>query len=198
MARKSSLVLLAALAAAAHLATLSVVSFVFGSPLPSGRLVSPMPRSAASFNTGKLNLGLEAHYKDGFLLHATPSMPKPLLEVNEATSAAIQDCLQDGCSVDALFALDEKIARDEQKIKDVLDELHNLQKTEYTDTAVEQIAWLENFMGRAGSLRGQLHAVKTVKVEGNFVQQLMRAASVAFGGGRPTDYPKVGASPYTS
>ncbi|CAE8606587.1 unnamed protein product [Polarella glacialis] len=192
MARKSSLVLLAALAAAAHLAILSVASFVFGSPLPSGRLVSPMPRSAASFNTGKLNLGLEG------TLHATPSMPQPLLEVNVATSAAILDCLEEGCSVDALIALDEKIARDEQKIKDVLDELHNLQKTEYTDNAVEQIAWLENFMGRAGSLRGQLHAVKTVKVDGNFVQQLMRAASVAFGGGRPTDYPKVGASPYTS
>ncbi|CAE8708694.1 unnamed protein product [Polarella glacialis] len=171
MPRKSSLVILAALAAAAQLAILSVVSFVFGSPLPSGRLVSPMPRSAASFNTGKLNLGLEG------TLHATPSMPQPLLEVNYATSAAIQDCLQDGCSVDALIALEEKIARDEQRIKDVLDELHNLQKTEYTENAVEHIAWLENFMGRAGSLRGQLHALKTVKVDENFVY--------AFGGGIP-------------
>ena len=33
-------------------------------------------------------------------------------------------------------------------------------------------------------------AVKTLKAEGDLVAQLVRAASVAFGGGRKGDYPK--------
>lgn len=33
-------------------------------------------------------------------------------------------------------------------------------------------------------------AVKTLTAEGDLVAQIMRAAAVAFGGGRKTDYPK--------
>ena len=37
---------------------------------------------------------------------------------------------------------------------------------------------------------GCREAVKTLKAEGDLVSQLVRAASVAFGGGRKGDYPK--------
>jgi len=110
---------------------------------------------------------------------------------------AIFDCLEEGCSVDALMKLDSKLADDEKKIADSVTQLAETQKTAYTSENAGTLAWLQNFLSRSGSLRGQLLALKGVE-DTDFVTQMVKAASVAFGGGRPTDYPKVGVSPYSS
>ena len=78
--------------------------------------------------------------------------------------------------------LDQKLARDEAKIKDAIDQLHDMQSQDYSEDAAEQLAWLRNFLDRCGSLRAQLMAVKTLEAP-DFAKQLMRAAAVAFGGG---------------
>ncbi|CAJ1338174.1 unnamed protein product [Effrenium voratum] len=145
-----------------------------------------------AFEQGKVNIGV-----DGTLVKSR-HMPEPLLEANEATTLAIQDCLDEGCSVEALMELDQKLARDEGKIKAALDQLHDMQSQEYCEDSAEQIAWLKNFLDRSGSLRAQLMAVKTLQAPGDFASQLMKAAAVAFGAGRHGDYPKVGVSPYSS
>ncbi|CAE7454773.1 unnamed protein product, partial [Symbiodinium sp. CCMP2456] len=60
-------------------------------------------------------------------------MPEPMLEANEATTVAIQDCLEEGCSVEALMDLDGKLARDEARVKAMLDSLHDVQSKEYCE-----------------------------------------------------------------
>ncbi|CAE7770368.1 unnamed protein product [Symbiodinium pilosum] len=125
-------------------------------------------------------------------------MPAPVLEATEATNAAIKDCLEEGCSVEALMELDKKLAKDEATIKKSLDTLHSSQAEEYSEESKEQIAWLSNYLDRSGSLRAQLQAVKTLKAEGDLAAQLVRAASVAFGGGRKGDYPKASAIAFAS
>mmetsp|Transcript_23359 Transcript_23359/g.47279 ORF Transcript_23359/g.47279 Transcript_23359/m.47279 type:complete len:190 (-) Transcript_23359:159-728(-) len=159
--------------------------------LPTSTRASSRVVARASFETGKVNVGVDAGV-------APPkSVPAPLLEVNAATSVAILDCLEEGCSVEALMALDAKLARDELKVKGSLDEIQEVQKTEFSEDNTEAIAWFENFLGRTGTLRAQLQAMKGVE-DTDFVKQLMKAASVAFGGGRPNDYPKIGVSPYSA
>ncbi|CAK9094606.1 Hypothetical protein SCF082_LOCUS44462 [Durusdinium trenchii] len=145
-----------------------------------------------AFEAGKLNLGV-----DGAVVKSK-HMPEPVLEATESTNAAIQACLEEGCSVEALMELDQKLAKDEATIKSTLDQLHSSQAEEYSEEGSEQIAWLNNYLDRSGSLRAQLQAVKTLEAEGNLVAQIMRAAAEAFGGGRKGDYPKVGVSPYSS
>mmetsp|Transcript_15865 Transcript_15865/g.19419 ORF Transcript_15865/g.19419 Transcript_15865/m.19419 type:complete len:188 (-) Transcript_15865:106-669(-) len=147
--------------------------------------------SKRAFQQGKVNLNMES------AVVKSRHMPEPILEANEATTVAIQDCLDEGCSVEALMELDQKLARDEAKIRDALDQLHDIQSQEYSEDSAEQIAWLDNFLNRCNSLRAQLMAVKTLE-EPDFTAQMMRAAAVAFGGGRQGDYPKVGVSPYSS
>ncbi|CAE7226346.1 unnamed protein product [Symbiodinium natans] len=110
---------------------------------------------------------------------------------------AIFDCIEEGCSVDALLKLDVKLAEDEQRIADTVKELEGVQKTAYSPENAGTLAWLKNFLSRSGSLRAQLQALQGVK-DSDFIQQIVKAASVAFGGGRPNDYPKVGVSPYSS
>eukprot|EP00419_Tripos_fusus_P011912 CAMPEP_0172664728 /NCGR_PEP_ID=MMETSP1074-20121228/6797_1 /TAXON_ID=2916 /ORGANISM="Ceratium fusus, Strain PA161109" /LENGTH=190 /DNA_ID=CAMNT_0013480935 /DNA_START=64 /DNA_END=636 /DNA_ORIENTATION=+ len=146
--------------------------------------------SHAAYESGKINLGVEVG--DGEAV-----VPAPLLEVNEATNLAIQDCLEDGCSVEALMALDEKVARDEKRVQETMDKLNGVQKTAFSDDNAETLAWYTNFLNRSGSLRAQLQALRGLQ-DIDFVKQLVKAASVAFGGGRSTDYPKVGVSPYTA
>ncbi|CAE7358077.1 unnamed protein product [Symbiodinium natans] len=148
-----------------------------------GHLQTPRVQRPA-FEQGKVNLGI-----DGAVVKSK-NMPAPVLEATEATNSAIQECLDEGCSVEALMELDMKLAKDEAVIKKSLDELHSSQAEEYSEEGKEQIAWLSNYLFRSGSLRAQLQAVKTLKAEGDLVSQLVRAASVAFGGGRKGDYPK--------
>jgi len=144
----------------------------------------------SSFESGKLNLGAEPG--------ESQSLPKPVLEANEATNLAIVDCIEGGCSVEALLELDQKLARDEQKIQASIEKVKTAQKTAYSQENVEALVWFDNFLQRTGGLRAQLQALKGTTQDTDFVRQLVRAASVAFGGGRETDYPKVGVSPYSA
>mmetsp|Transcript_5490 Transcript_5490/g.17813 ORF Transcript_5490/g.17813 Transcript_5490/m.17813 type:complete len:86 (+) Transcript_5490:235-492(+) len=55
---------------------------------------------------------------------------------------------------------------------------------------------LDNFLRRTGGLRAQLLGLKGNQ-DDDFVKQMLRAASVACGGSRHSDNPKVGISPYS-
>mmetsp|Transcript_79443 Transcript_79443/g.199652 ORF Transcript_79443/g.199652 Transcript_79443/m.199652 type:complete len:105 (+) Transcript_79443:374-688(+) len=70
-------------------------------------------------------------------------------------------------------------------------------KTAYNEENLGTLAWLSNFLDRSGSLRAQLQALTGFQ-DSDIVKQMVKAASVAFGGGRKGDYPKVGASSYSS
>jgi len=152
---------------------------------------APAPRTArAAFDSGKVNLAGGGDASD---------VVEPLLEVNEATNVAIQDCLEEGCSVEALMSLDVKLAADESKVAETMKEIAAAQKTAYSEDNDEKLSWYGNFLSRTGTLREQLRALSSVKdKESDFVKQLVKAASVAFGGGRSGDYPKVGVSGYSS
>eukprot|EP00444_Apocalathium_aciculiferum_P047418 CAMPEP_0183504414 /NCGR_PEP_ID=MMETSP0371-20130417/5827_1 /TAXON_ID=268820 /ORGANISM="Peridinium aciculiferum, Strain PAER-2" /LENGTH=99 /DNA_ID=CAMNT_0025699761 /DNA_START=9 /DNA_END=308 /DNA_ORIENTATION=- len=94
--------------------------------------------------------------------------------------------------------LDQKLAEDEAKIAASFAEIKNLQKTAYSEENKGTLAWLDNFLRRTGGLRAQLLALKGKgNQDDDFVKQMLRAASVAFGGSRNSDYPKVGISPYS-
>jgi len=120
-----------------------------------------------------------------------------VVECDTECMTAIFDCLEDGCSMEALLKLDQKLAEDEQKIVSSRDELAAAQKTAFTEENMGTIAWLDNFLGRTGSLRAQLRALQGIQ-DSDFVKQMITAAGYAFGGGRKGDYPKVGASPYSA
>merc|ERR1719401_2339401 len=110
---------------------------------------------------------------------------------------AILDCLEEGCSVEALAKLDTQLAEDELKVAKSMEELRIAQKTVYSEENRGTLAWLDNFLSRSGSLRAQLQALSAFPDSG-FVQQMVKAAAVAFGAGRKGDYPKVGESPYSA
>jgi len=143
-----------------------------------------------AYESGKLNLGAEVDYD-------VPPPPQPVLECDEGCMVAIYDCLEEGCSVDALMKLDKKLADDERKIESSVNAIEEQQKTAYNDENKGTLAWLGNFLSRSGSLRAQLQALKGIE-DSDFVKQMVKAASVAFGGGRSTDYPKIGVSPYSA
>eukprot|EP00930_Biecheleria_cincta_P076701 TRINITY_DN6391_c0_g1_i1.p1 TRINITY_DN6391_c0_g1~~TRINITY_DN6391_c0_g1_i1.p1 ORF type:complete len:190 (-),score=46.82 TRINITY_DN6391_c0_g1_i1:251-820(-) len=183
--QRSMLGPLALLAAAACLGQL--LSQAFTAP------VSRTPRQVSvgrRYETGKVNLGSE-------IGEEAPPPPTPVLECDEGCMSAIFDCMEEGCSVEALMKLDSQLADDEKKIAESVQKLSEIQKTAYSAENVGTLAWLQNFLSRSGSLRGQLQALKGVK-DTNFIKQMVKAASVAFGGGRPNDYPKVGVSSYSS
>eukprot|EP00931_Biecheleriopsis_adriatica_P085914 TRINITY_DN60684_c0_g1_i1.p1 TRINITY_DN60684_c0_g1~~TRINITY_DN60684_c0_g1_i1.p1 ORF type:complete len:210 (+),score=61.24 TRINITY_DN60684_c0_g1_i1:71-631(+) len=141
-----------------------------------------------SFQTGKVNLAPEA---------LQGKVPEPVLLCDESTRLAILECVEEGCSVEALMEFDARLAKDEEKIKQSLDKLQAANKMDATEENSKRLAWYDNFLRRTSSLRAQLLSVKKVK-DVDFTQQFMKAAAVAFGGGRPTDYPKIGVSPYTA
>merc|ERR1712086_566341 len=124
------------------------------------------------------------------------SPPLPVLECDQGCLVAINDCLEEGCSVEALAKLDSELAEDEAKVTQAMADLQEQQKTKFALDGKGTIAWLKNFLGRSGSLRAQLQQLKTMENK-DFVEQMVKAASVAFGGGRTGDYPKVGVSPYS-
>mmetsp|Transcript_31288 Transcript_31288/g.74176 ORF Transcript_31288/g.74176 Transcript_31288/m.74176 type:complete len:193 (+) Transcript_31288:66-644(+) len=150
---------------------------------------APTRIARASFETGKVNVGVE-------LQEEPAEPPQPVLECDEACMTAIYDCIEEGCSVDALMKLDTQLARDEQKIVGTVSELKDTQKTAYTPENAGTLAWLGNFLSRSGSLRAQLQALRGIQ-DSDFVRQMVKAAAVAFGGGRPNDYPKVGVAGYS-
>lgn len=187
MARSSralSLVCLV-LAAVAGLRTLGFVA-----PSRTARAPSRVMRSA--YESGKVNKGVEIGE------HAAP-LPQPVLECDEGCMTAIYDCLEEGCSVDAMEKLDVKLAQDESKIVATVEELKASQKLNYSEENASTLAWLGNFLSRSGSLRAQLQSLKSVVGgDSDFVKQVMKAAAVAFGGGRKGDYPAVGVSGFSA
>lgn len=133
-----------------------------------------------------------------------------VLECDEGCMTAIFACIFEGCSVDALMKLDTKLADDEKKIAGSVQELSEgwqrvwigdgslahafatskFQKTAITAEVAGITAWLNNFLRRSGSLRGQLQVLKGIE-DSDIVKEVLKAASIAFGGGRPTNYPTV-------
>mmetsp|Transcript_52990 Transcript_52990/g.138102 ORF Transcript_52990/g.138102 Transcript_52990/m.138102 type:complete len:191 (-) Transcript_52990:201-773(-) len=144
----------------------------------------------AAYDSGKVNLGVD-------LDADVAPPPQPVLECDEGCVTAIKDCLDDGCSVEAMLKLDAKLADDEKEVESKIAALKEAQKTNFEEGNVAMLYWMENFLGRTGSLRAQLQAMRESK-DSDFVKQMVKAASVAFGGGRTSDYPKVGVSSYSA
>mmetsp|Transcript_74911 Transcript_74911/g.178164 ORF Transcript_74911/g.178164 Transcript_74911/m.178164 type:complete len:190 (+) Transcript_74911:97-666(+) len=163
-------------------------AFVAGGVAPPARRVAV---ARANFQSGKVNKGSEI--SEG----GASGAPKPVIGCDEACIRAINGCLEDGCSVEAMMKLDAQLASDEAKISETMVSLEEKQKTEFSPEDQGTIAWLSNFLGRTGTLRAQLHAMKDFD-DTDFLKKIVKAASVAFGGGRAGDYPKVGVSPYTA
>mmetsp|Transcript_32488 Transcript_32488/g.67033 ORF Transcript_32488/g.67033 Transcript_32488/m.67033 type:complete len:188 (+) Transcript_32488:76-639(+) len=142
--------------------------------------------------SGKVNLDRSQELRD--LMGKVPSSPAkqaaekswelPVLECDEGCVSAIESCLEEGCSVDALMKLDAAIAKDEKTIEAKL--------------KGKQDAWLQNFLQRSGALRAQLSTMLSRKKSEPWMKQLVKAAQLAFKSSRDGDYPKVGASSYTS
>eukprot|EP00401_Gymnodinium_catenatum_P056786 CAMPEP_0117555852 /NCGR_PEP_ID=MMETSP0784-20121206/51493_1 /TAXON_ID=39447 /ORGANISM="" /LENGTH=194 /DNA_ID=CAMNT_0005353081 /DNA_START=84 /DNA_END=668 /DNA_ORIENTATION=+ len=141
------------------------------------------------YESGKVNVGVEIN-------DDAPPPPLPTLECDTSCMGAIYDCLLDGCSVDALMKLDKELADDEHEVAESIAELRNQQKLSYSEENAGTLAWLDNFLSRSGSLRAQLKELTKIE-DKDFVQQIVKAASIAFGGGRPNDYPKVGVASYS-
>eukprot|EP00401_Gymnodinium_catenatum_P054637 CAMPEP_0117527536 /NCGR_PEP_ID=MMETSP0784-20121206/36850_1 /TAXON_ID=39447 /ORGANISM="" /LENGTH=197 /DNA_ID=CAMNT_0005323795 /DNA_START=11 /DNA_END=604 /DNA_ORIENTATION=- len=197
MARRGGLFPLLCLVAAGVLALRASAPSCSGFALlgssPSRIQVRPMrtAMAAEAFESGKVNVGAETT-EDATL----PEDPR--LACDEECVAAINDCLSEGCSVDALLMLDSKLANGEKDLQSTIEEVSQVRKTALSVAGVEsKIARLTNMLQRIGGLRGQLRALKGAS-DNSFVEQLMKAAAVAFGGSRPNDYPKVGVSSYSS
>mmetsp|Transcript_53264 Transcript_53264/g.115129 ORF Transcript_53264/g.115129 Transcript_53264/m.115129 type:complete len:192 (-) Transcript_53264:108-683(-) len=172
---------------------LCIAGIFFPRILSTSFAAGARPRVAlrsAPIESGKVNIGVE-------LQDELPPPPAPVLECDESCMTAIFDCMESGCSVEALMDLDKNLAEDEAKVATSIKELEEYQKVAYSPENSGTLAWLKNFLGRSGSLRAQLEALKGVE-DNSFVSQMIKAASVAFGGGRHGDYPKVGVSPYSS
>jgi len=170
------------------LATLRSVGFV--GPRQQVRF-QDVVRPAVQYESGKVNLGVEVQAED------IPPPPQPVMTCDEGCMTAISDCLEDGCSVEALMKLDTKLAQDEQQIVENVEALRNAQKTAFSEENASTITWMNDFLNRSGALRAQLQTLKSFE-NSDFVQQLVKAAAVGFGGGRKSDYPKIGVSSYSS
>ena len=173
-----------ALAAAAGIRSLGFVA--------TGGAATPRLRVArAAYESGMVNAGVE-------IGEELPPPPQPVIECDEGCMTAIYDCIEEGCSVDALLKLDTKLADDESKIVSTMKALQDQQKLNYSPENAGTLAWLGNFLNRSGGLRAQLQTIKTVAKDSDFVKQMMKAAAVAFGGMKKGDYPKVGVSGYSA
>jgi len=147
------------------------------------------------YDSGKVN-SIEITYE-------AMSPPMPVLECSESCMTAIFECLDEGCSVEAMQRLDKELAEDEAKIQKTRAELQELKKKSVDDTFQMEtqgtLAWLDNFLSRSGALRAQLIALTHIdEQDHDFVKQMVKAASYAFGGSPGKgDYPKAGVAPYS-
>lgn len=188
-ARHRAFVLLSIVALAGL--SFSILSLSFTGALADNTLRHLRPASRrTAYESGKVNVGAEIKMESEKLV-------APMLDCDEACMTAIYDCLEDGCSIEALQSLDQKLAEDESKIVSSMRQLQAIQKTDFSEENTGTLAWLNNFLGRSGSLRAQLKALRGLQ-DSDFVKQMIKAAGVAFGGGRHGNYPKVGVSPYSA
>eukprot|EP00425_Heterocapsa_triquetra_P044745 CAMPEP_0195069458 /NCGR_PEP_ID=MMETSP0448-20130528/13758_1 /TAXON_ID=66468 /ORGANISM="Heterocapsa triquestra, Strain CCMP 448" /LENGTH=190 /DNA_ID=CAMNT_0040101065 /DNA_START=49 /DNA_END=621 /DNA_ORIENTATION=+ len=166
----------------------SSLGFVAPSAAASAR-----PRVArAAFESGKVNAGVAIGQE-------VAAPPQPVMDCDAECMTAIFDCVDDGCSVEALWQLDAKLAEDEAIVDRTIQDLSAQQKLNYSTESADTVAWLSNFLDRSGSLRAQLQSLVSIAGEDNdFVKKMVKAAAVAFGGGRKGDYPKVGVSSYSA
>lgn len=194
MARQNrSLVRVAVVVVAGVQAARFCSAFVGGAAQPGMRHRVALRQGTGNYESGKVNFGMEVDNRGSAVVP-----PEPVIECDTSCIKAIEECLDEGCSVEAMMALDAKLAEDEAKIAEQLSDLSQIMKTDPVPEAATQMAWLKNFLGRSGTLRAQLQTMKPLaKKSGDFAQQLIKAAAVAFGGGRETDYPKVGVSSYS-
>lgn len=173
-----------ALAAAVGIRSLGFVA--------TGGATAPRLRVArAAYESGKVNAGAEIGVE-------LPPPPQPVIDCDDGCMTAIYDCIEEGCSVDALLKLDTKLAEDEAKIVSSIKALQDQQKLNFSPENAGTLAWLGNFLNRSGGLRAQLQTIKQVGGDSDFVKQMVTAASVAFGGMKKGDYPKVGVSGYSA
>merc|ERR1719187_1747229 len=110
MAAQRRTVLPLALAAAAAAAGVQVLRAGFAGGA-AGRPARAAPRRA--FESGKVNVVRDM---------AVAQPPTPTMECEEGCMTAIMECLEEGCSVEALSRLDQKLAEDESTIMSSLEE----------------------------------------------------------------------------
>eukprot|EP00418_Pyrodinium_bahamense_P020895 CAMPEP_0179128894 /NCGR_PEP_ID=MMETSP0796-20121207/61133_1 /TAXON_ID=73915 /ORGANISM="Pyrodinium bahamense, Strain pbaha01" /LENGTH=189 /DNA_ID=CAMNT_0020827755 /DNA_START=51 /DNA_END=616 /DNA_ORIENTATION=+ len=110
-----------------------------------------------------LLLGEESSGGAGAAAAARERSAMPTLECDAACIVAIESCIEEGCSVEAIMKLDEALARDEAKVQSLLER-------------EEDRAWLANFLQRTGALRAQLMTVSRNEEHLSFAEQLVRAA----------------------
>lgn len=162
--------------------------FLLGGVVPSSEPSSSSTPKATPEATTKATTKATAKATPKAAASSTKSAKKtwdvPVLECDEGCITAIESCLEDGCSVEAMMKLDAAIAKDEKTIKAKL--------------KGKEDAWLENFLQRSGALRAQLAAMVNRKASEPWMAQLIKAASLAFKTSREGDYPKVGPSSYSS
>mmetsp|Transcript_24451 Transcript_24451/g.56846 ORF Transcript_24451/g.56846 Transcript_24451/m.56846 type:complete len:208 (+) Transcript_24451:126-749(+) len=157
---------------------------------------SQLPRR--NFEAGKVNRGTDTD-KPAEGDQPVASVPEPVIECDQACVVAIEECLEDGCSIEAMQKLDAILAGDEKNIQGMVAAIEEKKHTEVAPgVSAENVFWLENYLQRSGMLRAQIHALKGADVDKSFMEQMIKAASIAFGGGRKGDYPKVGVSPYSA
>merc|ERR1712187_301342 len=103
---------------------------------------SPAVARAAEYESGKVNVGVEVMTGEGV------APPAPLLECDKSCVDSIFACVEEGCSVESMMKLDEKLAADEKKVAETITELEKLVKTEPVPEVGAQIAWYKNFLSR--------------------------------------------------
>merc|ERR1719461_794526 len=148
---------------------------------------SHLPRHADS---GKVNPGnVEDEFQSWKAYSSVMSM-----DVEDSVADAIQSCVDEGCSVEAMMTLDTILAEKEKMVMST--------KSEKADDKAA-IAWLDNFLSKTVSLRSQLLAAKpampSLGKDSDFLKQMIKAAGIAFGATpRGNDYPKIGVSSYSA
>jgi len=125
------------------------------------------------FGQDKVNLGETVE------MNKETRVPEIVLNCDESCIAAIKECTEEGCSVQAMLALDAKLEEDEKEVRTMRDKLWETLKTGYNAENARTISWLDNFLARSQSLRKTLMAAKKVDKK-RVIQKLIEAASIAF------------------
>eukprot|EP00971_Amphidinium_carterae_P338851 6476378-Amphidinium_carterae.1 len=109
-------------------------ALVFGPSAPSSnflgaqsRVTSRIPRR--SFQAGMVNKGVDTDVPAEGEQQTAP-VPEPVIECDQACVVAIQECVEDGCSIEAMQKLDAILAGDEQQIQAIVDTIHDKEHTE--------------------------------------------------------------------